>query len=364
MPNFKERGANPSLDEQLKGGLISTAKTLASFGVDNAQIHQPGRVRFKSEDEIVRLEMEAFERYNSILGMFGENSQILTDAVFGPVRYHVGDGSTIFLQNDVALAVTELSGQNISDRKKVSDRECVLYEFATSSFLENSALTVDATETEAAVKECIQQFNSFLDEFISNNPELESAATLHQQFAEIIEGKSAQGLNVKVKGVLVSLLAGDQSLFTINRQLDRKLRYLMANRMFNKFDFYMSQKFTWFSPSEKTKNGLVFQPEMDEELEGILKDFEASDTKQLVQMYLSGELGLKYLDSQLHPKMDAVKLKESMLGVKDDSVPDYSVYEVEGESNEMVDELLEMEEAEPIVVPSLRKKNTLRKMRN
>ncbi len=360
--------------EQVRTGLSITARTLASFGIDSASVSQKG-VRFATEEALAEAEEAQFARENGIIEMFGEESQAMKDYVFEPGLNNAVTGNSILIRDGQVIPLVTKRGANLQDRQLVSDREVALFEIATVSVLEMNAKSVDLKGDEAALEDGIVGFILFLNEFTQKHPKLDQTPTLHERFLDILDAKKGDGIFVRVKGLCVSVFAGDTSLFTSNFMPDEGLRFVIAHRMFGKLDSYMSQKYSWFSPSQTMKDGISLDGVMKEEIDKLLADIDPKDTKKLVEMYLSGELGLKYLDMKLKDKREEVakrnreqkedlaeKLKQKLLGV-DDSIPDYSNYEVVEETHE-VEEPLEMEEEEPVIVPSQRKKNTLRKMRN
>lgn len=359
--------------EQVRAGLSISARTLASFGIDSVSVSQKG-VRFVTEETLAEAEEAQFARENEIIGMFGEESQVMKEHVFQPGLNIAVSGNSILIRDGQIIPLVTKRGANIQDRQHVSDREVALFELATVSVLEMNAKSVDLKGDEAALEDGIIGFMLFLNEFTQKHPEFDQTPTLHERFLDLLDAKKGDGIFVRVKGLCVSVIAGETSLFTSNFFPDEGLRFVIAHKMFGKFDSYMSQKYSWFSPSQAMKDGIALEGDIKEEIDDLLADIDPKDTKKLVEMYLSGELGLKYLDMKLKDKREEVakrnkeqkedlaeKLKHNLLGV-DDSIPDYSSYEVEEETSE-VEEPLELEEEEPIFVPSQRKKKTLRKMR-
>ena len=360
--------------EQVRTGLSISARTLASFGIDSASVSQKG-VRFVTEETLATAGEAQFARENGIIEMFGEESQAMKDYVFEPSLNNAIFGNSIFIRDGQVIPLVTKRGANLQDRQLVSDREVALFELSTISVLEMNAKSVDLKGDEAAVEDGIVGFMLFLNEFTQKHPELKQAPTLHERFLDILETKKREGIFVRVNGLCVSVCAGDTPLFTSNFFPDEGLRFVIAHRMFGKFDSFMSQKYSWFSPSQTMKDGITLEGDIKEEIDNLLADIDPKDTKKLVEMYLSGELGLKYLDMKLKDKREEVakrnkeqiedlaeKLKQELF-VPDDSMPDYSSYETEDHAQE-VDELLEMEDEVPITIPPLRKKNALRKMRD
>ena len=356
MSNSREFFVPTFLPEQVRTGLSTTAKTLSYFGVQNPGVNESGRVKFVPEAKIVEVEEQNFLRENTILDLFGDDSEMLKEAVFRPSVYNTEDGQVILLRDNNMGDLVRKQGINIRDRQLVSDRQGALYELTASGVLGINSQNIP-TQMVGAVEMLVDDFSAFLTEFTKSHHENDHASRLPTQFHNILN--SSEGLNVKIKGVCVSLDSENSSLFTLNYTFDQAVRFVLAHKMFDKFHSLMNKKYTWFSPSERFLSGVALDNDMEGEMNDLLKMSDAQDPRKLVDAYVSGELGARYLEMTMgKAKIDlAGRLRQNMLGGGDSEHTDYSGYEV----RESIDDKPQnvMEEDEEIILPVIKKRRRL-----
>ncbi|MDO8269524.1 MAG: hypothetical protein Q7T54_02530 [Candidatus Levybacteria bacterium] len=359
----------PVMPEQIKSGLSATSKTLQHFGAENPQFNVAGHVKFVPESKILAAEEASFNNGYKILEVLGSGGQDIKEAVFAPKQFNSEDGSAILLHKDLFSRLASVNGINIDDRKFVSSLEVKLFEMAVAGYLGINAKSVQIDDGEM-VDGYIKDYRDFLSDFSSENPENERKNEFTDKYDSFVKNIKPEDLKLEVRGLRVSPTYKGEKLFTTNYTYDQDMRLLIVGLMYPEFEALMSKKYFWFSPSEKAKVAPSPDPEVSEELNDLLSSVDSSnDPGHLALMYLSGELGYKFLKQKFeqfrqeeHDQKEALarKLRESML-TRRDSNPDYSSYEFDDRLTEDPQEI-EMSESEEVVVRRKRKMQPVKRL--
>ncbi len=346
MGTFQEFLRPQVMSEQIKSGLTATAKTMDFYGVDNPRVNERGRINFVSEAGILEAEETAYALENGIFKILGPDAVFFKKAIFSPRRFNAESETRILLHANLFRGLVLANGQNIKDRAYVSGAEVMLYEMIANGLLDINARTLELPE-ETDVKDwCVDNFKQLLEHTIADNPDIPQLALVGEGFSEFSKSLDSDAFMLKVKGLRLCVASKEQNLFTANYNLDQAIRYVLVHKTLPKFNEFMSQKYFWFSPPETSKKGIVINTQLQKEIDDLLSTIESrDDTEKLLRLYVSGELGLRYLKlmfdksktkDSLRKKELALKLKESML-MGNFAIPDYSNYEIVEDDEEMKD---------------------------
>lgn len=311
------------------------------------------RWEFESERDLFEKEKrDMIEQNRGVLMITGDlrDDPLLLPRIYYPSAQRGSDDlrTRILLPERSARLIRMLDTGKIENREATSRLQSEFFLEATRAMLSDNLQGVSLDFDQDLIQFILKGYFSSVVQRGNAYDEPEKAADYIHQIVERLSGSQFDDFALVVAGLQVGIIYQGEPLFTQYYGADDIVQKLIANSMLPKFVRRMDQKYVWFR-SDAADVGYDLPQLDDEDVVLVLcKEFGIEkDQKHLISAYLSGDLGVRFLDAvssesrkksreerfkarladDLGKEELAKQLQTAMASREIEEQPDYSTYQ-------------------------------------